>query len=65
MSNHKDKPNDEIDQTITKHSPSYKLYFALILLLDQLKYAIPNFQPSSSSWVNIVFNPKVLQSICK
>jgi hypothetical protein len=46
--------NDETSQTTTRHSPSYELYLASILLLDQLVYAIIKFQPSSSSWVNIV-----------
>jgi hypothetical protein len=40
------------------HSLFYELYLAFVLLLDQLTYAIMNFQPSSSSWVSITPNPK-------
>jgi hypothetical protein len=48
----------------TRHFPSYKLYLSFVLLLNQLAYAITNCQPLSSSWVNTIPNPKVLQSIC-
>jgi hypothetical protein len=40
------------------HSFFYELYLAFVLLLNQLTYAIMNFQPSSSSRVNMTPNPK-------
>jgi len=40
------------------HSVFYDLYLPFVLLLNQLTYAIMNFQPSSSSWVNMIPNPK-------
>jgi hypothetical protein len=43
---------------IAKHSPSYELYLAFVLLLDRLAYATTNFQPSSSHWVSTIPNLK-------
>jgi hypothetical protein len=35
--------NEKIVPAIARHSPSYKLYLAFILLLDELTYATTNF----------------------
>ncbi len=51
-------------ETIARHSPSYELYLASVLLLEQLAYATTNSWPSSSSWINIAPNLKLLQSMC-
>jgi hypothetical protein len=37
---------------------------ASVLLLEQLAYATTNSWPSSSSWINIAPNLKLLQSMC-
>lgn len=56
--------NDDTTQTTINHSPSYELYLAFVLLLDQLAYVTTNFWPSSLSCVNIAFNLKLFQLVC-
>ncbi len=51
-------------KTIARHSPSCELYLTSILLLEQLAHATTNSWPSSSSWINIVPNLELFQSMC-